>query len=215
MDGSFGALIKAYIIQIILVILVFLMAFIQSKFKFKNKSLNFIKENNNVLNIVGSKSYFFIFCIPFWGYVAFALAIWGLFFNLRGEFEKEHTEYLLNVIKSIYDKEEDINRQYKKEFKLIESILSDTKNPYHKMVVENAIVLDSFLNEYNKIKEYFKTEKEDIDMYEEIKISLINFLKCIYNMDNDSKRELILDEKEMLLEDIKKYNDMLKEYTKL
>ncbi|MBY2477385.1 hypothetical protein C4097_00140 [Clostridioides difficile] len=215
MDGSFGALIKAYIIQIILVILVFLMAFIQSKFKFKNKSLNFIKENNNVLNIVGSKSYFFIFCIPFLGYVAFALAIWGLFFNLRGEFEKEHTEYLLNVIKSIYDKEEDINRQYKKEFKLIESILSDTKNPYHKMVVENAIVLDSFLNEYNKIKEYFKTEKEDIDMYEEIKISLINFLKCIYNMDNDSKRELILDEKEMLLEDIKKYNDMLKEYTKL
>ncbi|ARB07089.1 hypothetical protein Semix9P1_phi46 [Clostridioides phage phiSemix9P1] len=43
MDGFFWALIKTYIIQIILVILVFFMAFIQSKFKFKNKSLNFIK----------------------------------------------------------------------------------------------------------------------------------------------------------------------------
>ncbi|MGS5518147.1 hypothetical protein AB8L61_19395 [Clostridioides difficile] len=209
------ALIKIYKYQMFLVFLVFFLIFIQSKFKFKNKSSNFLKDNVNVLDIVGSWTYFFVFCIPFLGYLASAFAILGVLLNLGGDFEKDHAKYLLNVIKSIYDKEVDINRQYKNEFKTIESILSDIKNPYHRIVVENAVILDSFVNEYNNIKDYFKTEKEELDIYNEIKISLINLLKFTDNMANRSKREMVLDEKEILLKDIKKYNSMLKEYTKL
>ncbi|MCC0638349.1 hypothetical protein [Clostridioides sp. ES-S-0001-02] len=215
MHGLFGGFIKIYKYQMILVILVYILFFIQSRFKFKNKSLRFLKDNNNVLSLMNSWECFFTFCIPFIGYLGFALAILGMLLNLGGDFEKEHAKYLLDVIKSIYDKEEDINKQYKREFKRIENILSDIKNPYHNIVVENAVVLDSFINEYNNIKDYLKTEKEKIDMYNEIKTSLINFLKFTDNMVNNPEKKIALDEKEILLKDIKKYTNMLKEYMKI
>ncbi|MGS5518148.1 hypothetical protein AB8L61_19400 [Clostridioides difficile] len=215
MHGLFGGFIKIYKYQMILVILVYILFFIQSRFKFKNKSLKFIKENNNVLSLMNSWECFFILCIPFVGYLGFVLAILGMLLNLGGDFEKDYAKYLLDVIKSIYDTEEDINKQYKREFKRIENILSDIKNPYHKIVVENAAVLDSFINEYNNIKDYLKTEKEKIDMYNEIKTSLINFLKFTDNMVNNPEKKMALDEKEILLEDIKKYTNMLKEYMKM
>ncbi|MFL8801465.1 MULTISPECIES: hypothetical protein [unclassified Clostridioides] len=215
MHGLFGGFIKIYKYQMILVILVYILFFIQSRFKFKNKSLKFIKENNNVLSLMNSWECFFILCIPFVGYLGFVLAILGMLLNLGGDFEKDYAKYLLDVIKSIYDTEEDINKQYKREFKRIENILSDIKNPYHKIVVENAAVLDSFINEYNNIKDYLKTEKEKIDMYNEIKTSLINFLKFTDNMVNNPEKKMALDEKEILLKDIKKYTNMLKEYMKM
>ncbi|MFJ1452522.1 hypothetical protein ACIJWH_09950 [Clostridioides difficile] len=202
--------VEMYMIQAGLGILLFLASFLQKKIKYKNKSLNFIEQSDNSIKFLSSTEGFILLLIPIAGLMVFIFGIMEIFANLtRGAFEEKHSEYLLNAIKLMFNKEHDIQNQYDKEFRLTENILSDRKSPHYEIVVKYAIAFESLAHEYNNIKEYIEDEKEIRAMRDEMKLSLINLLKTVDSIVNDPKREVALKEKDILLENMKKYNNIL------
>ncbi|WP_227825194.1 MULTISPECIES: hypothetical protein [unclassified Clostridioides] len=97
----------------------------------------------------------------------------------------KYYNYLLYSLKAIVE-----NEKYENEFNIIEVILSNDKSPYFKIVAENMIIFGSLINEFNSIKSYIEDEQEIIDIRDEIKLSLIDFLKFIDFIVNDSKKEI-------------------------
>ncbi|HBF8040700.1 hypothetical protein KWU12_17695 [Clostridioides difficile] len=202
--------VEMYMIQAGLGILLFLASFLQKKIKYKNKSLNFIEQSDNSIKFLSSTEGFILLLIPIAGLMVFIFGLMEIFANLtRGAFEEKHSEYLLNAIKLMFNKEHDIQNQYDKEFRLTENILSDRKSPHYEIVVKYAIAFESLAHEYNNIKEYIEDEKEIRAMRDEMKLSLINLLKTVDSIVNDPKREVALKEKDILLENMKKYNNIL------
>ncbi|MFQ4259656.1 UNVERIFIED_CONTAM: hypothetical protein C4Z64_01650 [Clostridioides difficile] len=202
--------VEMYMIQAGLGILLFLASFLQKKIKYKNKSLNFIEQSDNSIKFLSSTEGFILLLIPIAGLMVFIFGLMEIFANLtRGAFEEKHSEYLLNAIKLMFNKEYDIQNQYDKEFRLTENILSDRKSPHYEIVVKYAIAFESLAHEYNNIKEYIEDEKEIRAMRDEMKLSLINLLKTVDSIVNDPKREVALKEKDILLENMKKYNNIL------
>ncbi|MCC0671411.1 MULTISPECIES: hypothetical protein [unclassified Clostridioides] len=189
--------------------LLFLIAFVLKKIKYKNKSLNFIEQRDNPINFLSSVSGLIVLLIPILGFIVFLFGVMEIFSLISGDFEKEHSRYLLDVIRVMFNKEYDIKSQYNKEFRLTENILSDSESPHHEIVVKYAIAFESLAHEYNNIKEYIEDEKAIRDMRDEMKLALINLLKTVYSIVNDPKREVALKEKDILLENMKKYNNIL------
>ncbi|WP_227865922.1 hypothetical protein [Clostridioides sp. ZZV14-6045] len=202
--------VEMYMIQVVLGILLFLASFLQKKIKYKNKSLNFIEQSDNPIKFLSSIGGFIVLLIPILGLIVFIFGLMAIFSNLtRGYFEEEHSQYLLDVIKLMFNKEYDIKNQYNKEFRLTENILSDCKSPHYEIVVKYAIAFESLAHEYNNIKEYIEDEKAIRDMRDEMKLALINLLKTVDSIVNDQKKEVALKEKDILLENMKKYNNIL------
>ncbi|EGT3642430.1 TPA: hypothetical protein UL242_002493 [Clostridioides difficile] len=189
--------------------LLFLIAFVLKKIKYKNKSLNFIEQRDYPINFLFSVAGFIVLLIPIFGFIVFMFGVMEIFSIISGDFEKEHSRYLLDVIRVMFNKEYDIKSQYNKEFRLTENILSDSESPHHEIVVKYAIAFESLAHEYNNIKEYIEDEKAIRDMRDEMKLALINLLKTVYSIVNDPKREVALKEKDILLENMKKYNNIL------
>ncbi|MGX9757559.1 hypothetical protein ACWYRQ_14865 [Clostridioides difficile] len=190
--------------------LLFLIAFVLKKIKYKNKSLNFIEQRRDYpINFLFSVAGFIVLLIPIFGFIVFMFGVMEIFSIISGDFEKEHSRYLLDVIRVMFNKEYDIKSQYNKEFRLTENILSDSESPHHEIVVKYAIAFESLAHEYNNIKEYIEDEKAIRDMRDEMKLALINLLKTVYSIVNDPKREVALKEKDILLENMKKYNNIL------
>ncbi|HBF2930513.1 hypothetical protein NBN67_19350 [Clostridioides difficile] len=109
----------------------------------------------------------------------------------------------------MFNKEYEIKNQYDKEFRLTENILSDRKSPHYEIVVKYAIAFESLAHEYNNIKEYIEDLKAIRDMRNEMQLALINLLKTVDSIVNDQKKEVALKEKDILLENMKKYNNIL------
>ncbi|EMH2710039.1 hypothetical protein SI855_002791 [Clostridioides difficile] len=190
--------------------LLFLIAFVLKKIKYKNKSLNFIEQRRDYpINFLFSVAGFIVLLIPIFGFIVFMFGVMEIFSIISGDFEKEHSRYLLDIIRVMFNKEYDIKSQYNKEFRLTENILSDSESPHHEIVVKYAIAFESLAHEYNNIKEYIEDEKSIRDMRDEMKLALINLLKTVYSIVNDPKREVALKEKDILLENMKKYNNIL------
>ncbi|PBF99864.1 hypothetical protein [Clostridioides difficile] len=189
--------------------LLFLIAFVLKKIKYKNKSLNFIEQRDYPINFLFSVAGFIVLLIPIFGFIVFMFGVMEIFSIISGDFEKEHSRYLLDVIRVMFNKEYDIKSQYNKEFRLTENILSDSESPHHEIVVKYAIAFESLAHEYNNIKEYIEDEKAIRDIRDEMKLALINLLKTVYSIVNDPKREVALKEKDILLENMKKYNNIL------
>ncbi|MDI3075321.1 hypothetical protein QJL41_12315 [Clostridioides difficile] len=190
--------------------LLFLIAFVLKKIKYKNKSLNFIEQRRDYpIKFLSSVAGFIVLLIPIFGFIVFMFGVMEIFSIISGDFEKEHSRYLLDVIRVMFNKEYDIKSQYNKEFRLTENILSDSESPHHEIVVKYAIAFESLAHEYNNIKEYIEDEKSIRDMRDEMKLALINLLKTVYSIVNDPKREVALKEKDILLENMKKYNNIL------
>ncbi|MCC0682278.1 hypothetical protein IC218_18700 [Clostridioides sp. ES-S-0005-03] len=203
-------IIEMYMIQAVSGVFLFLISFFIKKNKYKNKSLNFIEQSDNPIKFLSSVAGLIVLLIPIFGLIVFISGMKEIFYNLiRGNIEKEHSQYLLDVIRVMFDKEYDIKSQYNKEFRLTENILSDSESPHHEIVVKYAIAFESLAHEYNNIKEYIEDEKAIRDMRDEMKLALINLLKTVYSIVNDPKREVALKEKDILLENMKKYNNIL------
>ncbi|EMH2710040.1 hypothetical protein SI855_002792 [Clostridioides difficile] len=210
MSTLIDEIIEMYMIQAVSGVFLFLISFFIKKNKYKNKSLNFIEQSDNPIKFLSSVSGLIVLLIPIFGLIVFISGMKEIFSNLiRGDIEKEHSQYLLDVIRVMFNKEDDIKNQYNKEFILTENILSDCGSPHHEIVVKYAIAFESLAHEYNNMKEYIEDEEEIIDIREEIKLSLIDFLKLIDSIVNDSEKEKRLKEKEMLLENIKRYRNIL------
>ncbi|HBF3307001.1 TPA: hypothetical protein KOB88_001913 [Clostridioides difficile] len=202
-------IIPVYKIQVVSGVLLFLIAFVLKKFKYKNKSLNFIEQSDNPIKELVFIGGFVAIFIPVFGLMIPIALIMGIFSVLGGGFEKEHSRYLLNAIKLMFNKEYDIKNQYDKEFRLTENILSDRKSPHYEIVVKYAIAFESLAHEYNNIKEYIEDLKAIRDMRNEMQLALINLLKTVDSIVNDPKKEVALKEKDILLENMKKYNNIL------
>ncbi|HBG8470520.1 TPA: hypothetical protein KRH38_002843 [Clostridioides difficile] len=202
-------IITVYKIQVVSGVLLFLIAFVLKKFKYKNKSLNFIEQSDNPIKDLVFVGGFVAIFIPVLGLVIPIALIMDIFSVLGGDFEKEHSRYLLNAIKLMFNKEYDIKNQYGKEFRLTENILSDRKSPHYEIVVKYAIAFESLAHEYNNIKEYIEDLKAIRDMRNEMQLALINLLKTVDSIVNDPKKEVALKEKDILLENMKKYNNIL------
>ncbi|CCL32288.1 TPA: hypothetical protein KOR49_002390 [Clostridioides difficile] len=202
-------IIPVYKIQVVSGVLLFLIAFVLKKFKYKNKSLNFIEQSDNPIKDLVFIGGFVAIFIPVLGLVIPIALIMGIFSVLGGDFEKEHSRYLLNAIKLMFNKEYDIKNQYDKEFRLTENILSDRESPHYEIVVKYAIAFESLAHEYNNIKEYIEDLKAIRDMRNEMQLALINLLKTVDSIVNDTKKEVALKEKDILLENMKKYNNIL------
>ncbi|MDW0076889.1 hypothetical protein RHK41_19450 [Clostridioides difficile] len=202
--------VEMYMIQAGLGILLFLASFLQKKIKYKNKSLNFIEQSDNSIKFLSSTEGFILLLIPIAGLMVFMFGLTEIYSNLtRGAFEEKHSKYLLNAIKLMFNKEYDIKNQYDKEFRLTENILSDRKSPHYEIVVKYAIAFESLAHEYNNIKEYIEDLKAIRDMRNEMQLALINLLKTVDSIVNDPKKEVALKEKDILLENMKKYNNIL------
>lgn len=202
-------IIPVYKIQVVSGVLLFLIAFVLKKFKYKNKSLNFIEQSDNPIKDLVFIGGFVAIFIPVLGLMIPIALIMDIFSVLGGDFEKEHSRYLLNAIKLMFNKEYDIKNQYGKEFRLTENILSDRKSPHYEIVVKYAIAFESLAHEYNNIKEYIEDLKAIRDMRNEMQLALINLLKTVDSIVNDPKKEVALKEKDILLENMKKYNNIL------
>ncbi|HEL2860392.1 TPA: hypothetical protein UL242_002495 [Clostridioides difficile] len=182
-------LICIYVIQLGLVFLFLQRVFIQEKTRAKNNLLNFLKQNQEELGFVNQSEFF-----PLEHYLFIFIPIFGLLIMLVGSdfykiyqenFECKYHNYLLYSLKAIVE-----NEKYENEFNLIEEILSNDKSPYCKMVTENIIIFASRINEFNSIKNCIEDEQEIINIRNEIKLSLIDFLKFIDFIVNDSKKEI-------------------------
>ncbi|HBG8470521.1 TPA: hypothetical protein KRH38_002844 [Clostridioides difficile] len=197
-------LICIYVIQLGLVFLFLQRVFIQEKTRAKNNLLNFLKQNQEELDFINQSEFFtledylFIF-IPIFGLLI--MLIGSDFYKIYQEnFECKYHNYLLYSLKAIVE-----NEKYENEFNLIEEILSNDKSPYYEMVAENIIIFASRINEFNSIKNCIEDEQELINIRNEIKLSLLDFLKVVNCIVNDSKEEIALKEKDMLLENIEIY----------
>ncbi|EMH2710041.1 hypothetical protein SI855_002793 [Clostridioides difficile] len=182
-------LIGIYVIQLSLVFLFLQRVFIQEKPRAKNNSLNILKQNQEELGFINQSEFFtledylFIF-IPIFGLLIMFIQS-DTYKIYQENFELKYYNYLLYSLKAIVE-----NEKYENEFNLIEVILSNDKSPYFKIVAENMIIFGSLINEFNSIKSYIEDEQEIIDIRDEIKLSLIDFLKFIDFIVNDSKKEI-------------------------